>query len=245
MEKQHSFGGRSFDRFVYDFDPDDEVGEVPAEAVVEEPTAAEEEAWALAREEWEQTQQYLHATAPIIQQLAQMLESGATPGVAQPAQQPDPFDPFDPESVQKHIQREIAAGLEAELGEYKSLLGMVATREGETIAKQELEQLTSELGTFDTDMALALASGAMTPGADPAPVLRNAAKFVRNFEERIRKEEREQVQGRLQGLGAAPGSPGTPGPSVTETETVPVGPRRYQEAIERALATRNAVRPVG
>jgi hypothetical protein len=71
---------------------------------------------------------------------------------------------------------------------------------------------------------------------------------MHDLETRIREDERKKLQEEFQELKGAgtQGGPGrTPGVTATEFDKVPTGPRRYEEAMERAMARRRGGFPVG
>lgn len=208
--------------------------------------AAEAAAWALSQDDWEATVNYLRQTAPVIQQVAQMMQNGAM----QPQQQqapPEPdFDPFDPESVQSYINNQVQQGLEQGIAPYTHLFNTMAESEGERLARSTMERLDQEVGSFDHDAAYMIAAGALADESlNPDQVLTSAARFMHDFEERIRADERTKYQGEIQQLREAPRDRPIGSSSGVEGETVPTGPRRYHEAVERAMARRRPNFPVG
>lgn len=214
-----------------------------------DPTPEEPEQWSLSRDDWDATQNYLRQAAPILEQMYAQMQQGQVPQQPQQPQLPDEFDPFDTQSVASfinaHIQHGISQALEQQLGPMQGVLGMVASREGEQLARTQLDRLESELGSFDRDAAFLVGSGLIQQGEDPSESLRVAAVYARDFEQRIREDERNRYKSELQQLGQAPPETPVGGAAGTENEKVPTGPRRYHVAVERAIARRNGVMPVG
>lgn len=233
-------------RFFYEA-PEDGGGAPPEEPAVEESPTPEEEAWALSRDDWERTQSFLQQAAPILQHVAQQLQQQP-----QATQEPEPeveIDPFDPTSIQRYvqaqIQRGVDEGLKQALGVYQPVLDTVASREGEALARAELEKIQQEVGKFDENMAFIVGSGLIEQGYDPPSALRVAAEHVSEFEKRVRAEERKAVMEELKNLNGAP--PETPVGSTTATDLdkIPTGKNRYYEVVERFKARQNPVNPVG
>ncbi len=231
---------------VDDSEPID-VAEAPVDATPEEAAA-----WALKQEDWEQTVGYLQQTAPLLQQLAQYLpqmqqQQQQTQAPAQ-AEAPE-IDPFDPNSVSNYIQFQINQGLQSalaeQLGPYEGMLGMVASEQGETLARNELESIRSQIGEFDQDTAFLIAAGQIEGGLDPSTALRQAAQYSREWEQKIRTDERERYQKEVQNLQGAPGEVPVGSTSAGEVQPVPTGPRRYHEVVERVLARQNPTSTVG
>lgn len=223
-----------------------------------EPVAPEvvEPTWMPPQEEWQQIRNFTVAAAPVLGQLAQMMEQRVQAHQEPQSYQPQPsqqqqieFDPFEPDTVRAFIQQEIDAGvrsaLDQEMGPYGPLLESVASVEGEKQARAVLSALSDEVGTFDEDASMILAAGLLSQGnVAPDHALRVSAQYMAEFEKRVREDERTRYLEELKNLRNAPEEHPV-GPQATEMETVPTGPRRYQEAVERALARRNATLPIG
>lgn len=208
--------------------------------------AAEAAAWALSQGDWEATVNYLQQTAPVIQQVAQLLQNGGLQPQAPPAAPEPDFDPFDPESVQTYINSQVERGLQESIQPYTHLFNTMAESEGERLARSTMERLDAEVGSFDHDAAYMIAAGALADDSlNPDQVLTSAARFMHDFEERIRADERTKYQSELQGMRDAPQDRPVGSSAGTEGETVPTGPRRYHEAVERALARRQPTFPAG
>jgi len=200
------------------------------------------------QDEWQQMVHYQQQTAPVMQQLGQYLN--APPDQQQyydpnQVQEDSSFDPYDENSVQQYIQQNIQAGIEQALGPWQNLLGSIASREGETVAKGELERIAGQVGEFDKDNAYLVASSLIEQGADPPEALQKAAMYSREFEQRIRADEREKYKAELQQIAGAPMEAGTGSSSATENLGVPTGPDRYKIAVARALGNGHADIPVG
>lgn len=227
----------------------------PTPAAEPEPVAEAAEApWSVDRGEWEQVRNFIGAAGPVLGQMAQMLQArqeGFQPQAPQQPQQPQApeFDPWEPESVRNYIQSEISTGvrdaLDQGLGPYGPLLESVASVEGEKQARAVLSSLGEEVGAFDEDASMILAAGLLSQGnVPPEHALRVSANYMSELEKRIREDERTRYMDELKNLSTAPQEHPV-GPSAGEVETVPTGPQRYHEAVQRALARRNAGLPIG
>lgn len=201
------------------------------------------------QDEWNAVIEYQKATVPVMNQLGEFLN--APPEQYQQyqeqggEQQEDTFDPYDEGSVQQYIQQNIQAGIEQALGPFQGILGTIASREGETLAKGELDRIAEEVGKFDKDNAFLVANSLLEQGADPTEALTKAAMYSKEFEARIRADEREQFKAELQNLAGAPRETGTGSSSAVENVGVPTGPDRYRVAVERALGNGSPVHPAG
>jgi hypothetical protein len=241
------------DLYEYEAEMGDESGAAPSgEDTAAPETPAEPEApWSPSQDEWQQTQQFIQAAAPILQQLTQQPDP-YDEYQQQAYQQPqfeEEFDPFDPESVQRYIQQSVAQGLQQglaqNLGPYEGLLGMVASQQGEALARQELDTIRGELGDFNEDAAFLVASGLIEQGGDPGQALRQSAQYAQEWETQIRSDEREKYKQELQNLQGAPSETPMGSASAANEVGVPTGKGRYEEAIRRALANRQPVYPTG
>lgn len=195
-------------------------------------------------------QQFINAAAPILSHYAQSLEDYEEEPAAPSQLEGLTLDPFNEDSVQQYVNAHIEAGLqnrlEEALGPYQQMLGMVASQQGQQLAEQTFAQIQEEVGEFDRDLALVYASGVLQdPRVDPTQALRRAAQVSREWEQKIRSDERERYQQELQSLQQAPAEAPPGGVTPTPLESVPTGPRRYHEAVERALARRSPVSPTG
>ena len=221
----------------------DESGEPDAGDEAAPDPVAEAPAFQLDEGRWTAVEQFVQQSGPVMSQLAEILS--APQAEAQQGEQEIDYDPFDPESVQRFVDARAEAMAERMMEPFKGLLGMISEREGETLAKAELERIKGEVGEFDQDMAYMVASGMLQPGVDPAQALQVSAKHIHEYETRIRSDERAKVEAELRGLGEAPSQGGTGSGTAEPALPVPTGPNRYEEAINRVLANRRASLPVG
>ena len=128
------------------------------------------------------------------------------------------------------------------------VLGLTASQTGEQLARDALNGLQSELGQFDQDAALMVASGLLDQGASPEQALRQAAQYVVDYEKRIRDTAQtafaqNTVEPRLP--GNQPGGQPPGGAPANEIQRVPVGPGKYEKAVENWVANRRPTMPVG
>src|SRR5262245_25230811 len=103
----------------------------------------EEEEWAPSREEWQQMSQFQERAMPVLENLGHILSAPVDQGEyeggdQQYAQEEQEFDPFDAASVQNYISSQVQQGIQSALGPFEGVLGTVAAREGETLARSEL-----------------------------------------------------------------------------------------------------------
>lgn len=227
-------------------EPSGDIAASDPAGAIEDPAAS----WAPSREEWERTQEFLSQAGPLLGQIANRVFADPSPAPQQdPSQGGYAYDPFDENSVADFIEARISAGLEqgrAEmLGPMEPLLGHIAEVEGERLARAELSAIQEELGEFDHDQAVLLAQGLLRPGVDPSAALRYAAQTVVAYEKGIREDERKKYEEFLRTKGGAPPAEGASGAAAGEEDAVPTGPQRYEIAVRRALARRNAVYPGG
>jgi hypothetical protein len=252
--------------FMYET-PEDGGGAAEVEAVADEDldlqgvdldaldgasdTEVEEAAWALSQSDWETTLNYLQQTAPILQQVAQVLPTlQQQPQQGNPTDQTPDIDPFDPQSVQAFIQQQVQAGigqaLQQQMAPYEGVLSSFASEQGAAMAKAELETIKETVGDFDQDNAFLIAAGSIEQGQDPTQALHQAARFTHDFEKRIRADERNRFKEELRSLQAAPNeTPAGSGSAAVEVQPVPTGPRRYHEVVERYLERQNPSSVVG
>ena len=247
------------DLFEYEATMGDESGAAPpepsADTAAPETPAEPEQPWSLSQDDWQQTQQFIQAAAPILQQIVQQQQPDPYDEYQQQAYQQqqfqpqEEFDPFDPESVQRYIQQSVQQGLQQglqqSLGPYEGLMGMVACQQGEQLARQELDTIKAELGEFNEDSAFLIASGLIEQGGDPGQALRQSAQFAKEWESQVRADEREKYKQELQNLQGAPSETPMGSASAANEVGVPTGKGRYEEAIRRALANRQPVYPTG
>lgn len=198
------------------------------------------------QQEWQSMVEYQQRSLPVLNQLGDYLNNPPPDqafAYGQEEEAEEEFDPYDEDSVQGYIQRNIQSGIERALGPFQNLLGTIASREGESLAKGELERIAGEVGEFDKDNAYLVANSLIEQGADPTEALHKAASYSREFENRIRADERAKYKAELEQLAGAPRETGTGSSSATENLGVPTGPDRYREAVARALG--NNGMPVG
>lgn len=231
---------------------------VPAEAPPEPaPEAQAEEPFAVSPEDWQRVTGFQDAAIPILQQMAAYMEQQQQGGQQQqhPAQQQAPqeeqlpdYDPFDPESTSRYInaavQRGVQQGMQEQMGMYEPVLGQIAQREAEALARSELGRLQEDVGAFNEDAALLVAAGVIEQGGDPSQALATAAHYMRNLEAQIRQDAVEAYKKELGQIAEAPQEAPTGTPAQVQ-ETPPQGARRYEEVVENFLRRRNAQLPVG
>lgn len=149
------------------------------------------------------------------------------------AHQPPPQ--FDPSMLNEAIQR----GIEQAIGPFQPLLGTLAEREGEQIARSTLAELKSEVGDFNEDQAIKLAQLYLGQGIGPDEALRQAAQDTFAYEESIRAKALEAHQATLTAAAQASGDLGAG--SALEAPGVPTGRNRYEEAMARVMSARSPV----
>jgi len=201
------------------------------------------------QEEWQSAMQFQERAMPVLENLGHILSApveGNYEGEGQEyAQQQEEFDPFDAESVQRYIADQVQQGVHSALGPFEGVLGTVAAREGETLARNELERIEQESGAFDKDTAFLVASGLIEQNVDPTVALERGASYARDLEARIRQNERESYRQELEKIAGAPQQREMGSASATDGVSVPTGPDRYRIAIERALGNNHPVIPAG
>lgn len=215
------------------------------EAPVVEPVAEEtppEPEWAgPSREEWQAAQQFQEAAGPVLHQIAVNM------GLIQPQQQasqqqPAPeLDPWDPNSVKGYIDYQV----QSRTADYDNMLRLVEAQQGEQLARQELDRLHTQYGEFDGDTALVIASGLLDQGVAPHQALDQAAQLLRDHEAKVRADERQRHGVTLQNINEAPKEGSGNTGIAQETERVPMGKDRYEQAVERYLAGQRAGLPIG
>lgn len=212
--------------------------------------AEEQAAWQLSQDDWQATMNYLQATAPVIQQVAALMQQQEQAQYQQQPQEPQQplpeWDPWDPASVQQYINAAVEQGVLQATGPYQQLFNTMAESEGERLAQQTLGRLQEEVGSFDADATYMIAAGALADESlNPDHVLTSAARYMHDFEQKIRSDEREKYKAELTGISQNPSDSPVGASAGREDETIPTGPRRYHEAVERALSRRNPGFPVG
>lgn len=235
-----------------EFTPDPGAVEAPP---VAEPAAPEEQPFTVDRNEWEAMRTFTERAGPVISYLAnsiqQQQQAQPQPQFA-PQEEQAPFDPWEPSTVQNYIRQQVEQGVQEAMGyayePYAPLLETVAAQQGEAQAREYLDSLNEQVGSFDQDAALILAASLMSQGtAQPDQALSVAAQYLHGMETTIREDERRRVLEEIKGIQGAPDQhPVAGGPLVGEMETVPTGPDRYRVAVQRALDRRNSTGlPVG
>lgn len=211
--------------------------ETPAEPVAEAPA---EQTWVgPSQEEWQQSQQFMQAAGPILHQIATNM--GMIQPQAPPQQQVPELDPFDPHSVQNYIDYQVNQRTE----NFSSLASLVEAQQGEQLARAELDRLHSEVGEFDDDTALIIASGLLDQGVMPDQALAQAAQQLRAYEEKVRANERERHGVLLQDIHEAPRETSANTGIGQEAPRVPTGKNRYEEAVNNFLTNRRPGLPIG
>jgi hypothetical protein len=205
---------------------------------------AEETPWqGPSREEWEQAQRFQEAALPILQQVYSQQQG--QPQQQEPQQPQGPaapeLDPFDPNSVKAYIDYQT----DQRTSRYEDMVRLVEAREGEQLARQELERLQGEMGEFDGDTAMVIAAGMLDQGMDPGRALTQAAQYLTQHEARIREDERKKHGVMLQTHNEAPREGAASQGAAQEAGRVPTGPNRYESAVENFLASRRATLPMG
>jgi hypothetical protein len=222
--------------------PDAAAAEVAPPVAPEPSTQPAEEAWqGPSQQEWEQTQGYLQQTAPFLNELQSLL---AEPD---PYQQPQEQQQFDPGNPDAYLEQRLEQMWQERFGAYEPVLGQIAEREGEQMARSTLDRLASEHGEFDRDLALTAAQVYVDPergGMSPADALNAAAQFARQTEERIRADERAKYTTQLGNAANAPTDIHAPGAAV-EAPGVPTGRDRYEQAVANFTSRMNPTLPTG
>lgn len=147
---------------------------------------------------------FIEQSQPVLQQLAEVM---AMPDEQQYQQQPEPQVGAD---GQVDIEALIAAQVEQRMGAYTPLLGQIAEREGEQIARNELEKLAGEVGEFNRDDAILLTRAYMDQGMQPQQALKQAATRAHEREAAISTAAVDAYKAQLaNAAGAQPGVPAT------------------------------------
>lgn len=217
--------------------------EAPAAPAPEAEAPPEQPQWqGPSQEEWEQAQQFQQAAGPILQQMAMNMGLVQNPQAQQQAQQAPPeLDPFDPNSVSRYIDYQV----DQRTSSYDNMMQLVEADQGERLARAELERLHGEVGNFDDDTALVIASGLLDQGVPPNQALQHAAGLLRAHEDKVREDERQKHGIQMQALHEAPRE-GPAGQGIAqETARVPTGKNRYEDVVESFLASRRPGMPIG
>lgn len=188
------------------------------------------------QQEWEQAQQALQqlgSVAPFMQELQQILSED--PG----AQQQGGELQIDPQ-VQQYLDAQVERMYQERFGAFEPVLGQIAEREGEQIARSELDRLAGEGGEFNRDLALVAAQQYVGSGMSPDQALVAAAEYARTMQKQIADEAIKAHQEALLAAAGAPPEPGPTGAAVTQPP-VPTGRDRYEETLSRFRSSMNPV----
>src|SRR5262245_18011167 len=179
------------------------------EQQVEQPLVETEPAWSgPSQAEWEQTQAQL-------QQYEQLLQQ--QPPQYQQSQQQVQLDPFS-----ETFQSDLDAYLDQRMAGSQQFEQEIRLAQAEEFAMERLEQLAQAGGDFDRDAAYARANMIlMQQGGDPLRALDQAAKAVREYEQRLGQAFYDRQIEQLQTNAGAPR--GLPAGSLRAAQTVPTG----------------------
>ena len=158
-------------------------------------TPAEEPSWqGPSQEEWEQTQAQL-------QQYAQMLQP------QQPQYQPQ--QPMAPDPFSETFQQDLDAYIGYRMQGSQQLEQEIRLAQAEEFAMEHLDQLAQKAGEFDREAAYARANMIlMQSGGDPMAALDQAARDVREYEQRVGQAFYDrQIEQLTQNAGAPRGMP--------------------------------------
>src|SRR4029077_10384324 len=147
------------------------------EQPVDIPEAPAEEEWSgPSREEWKQTQ------ALLAQYNQQLQQPQAPPQQYQPQQQPpSPPDPFEDD-----FQGRLDAYIDYRMAGAQQLEQEIRLAQAEEFAMTHLNELAQAGGEFDRAQAYARANMILIQqGGDPVQALDQAAKDVREYEQRV------------------------------------------------------------
>ena len=180
--------------------------EQPAVEPVE--TSAEEPSWqGPSEEEWNATQAQLA-------QYAQMLQP------QQPTYQPQ--QPMAPDPFSETFQQDLDAYIGYRMAGAQQLEQEIRLAQAEEFAMEHLDTLAQRGGEFDRDAAYARANMIlMQSGGDPMAALDQAAKDVREYEQRVGQAFYDRQIEQLQTNAGAPR--GVPASGLSGAQTVPTG----------------------
>src|SRR5215831_18634848 len=183
---------------------------VPEQPPVEPEAPAEpvEEAWSgPSQEEWEQIQAQL-------QQYAQMLQP------QQPQYQPQ--QPMAPDPFSETFQQDLDAYIGYWMAGSQQLEQEIRLAQAEEFAMEHLDSLAQKSGEFDREAAYARANMIlMQSGGDPMAALDQAARDVREYEQRVGQAFYDRQIEQLQTNAGAPR--GMPAGGTGAAQTVPTG----------------------
>lgn len=157
-------------------------------------------------------------------------------GLGQGGQQAQP-PVLDPQAIELAVQRAV----EERMSPFAPLLGTIAEREGEQIARTQLAELKNEIGSFSDDQAIKLAQLYLSNGLPAEDALRKAAEDTFQYEQTIRQSAVDEFR---QSLAAAAGAQGDLGAgAAVEGEQTPAGRNRYEDALSRFASRMSPVGP--
>lgn len=201
------------------------VEEAPAEPVaVEEPAAP---AWAPAPEEWQslvgsvkELRDQFQPVEPEPQGLADYFPTDPASGEMS----------FTVDGLEKYVQDQINAGVQAKLGAYEPVLNQTVAERGEALISQTFETLAKPveqggagLGEFNHKLARSLAEGYSSSGYAPDEAVRRAAKDAHDFAQAERQAAIEEYKQTLTSIAKAPREPGVNGAGVLDESGPPEG----------------------
>jgi hypothetical protein len=185
---------------------------LPEQPLVSEPEAPAEEEWSgPSQAEWEATQAQL-------QQYNQMLQQPQQPQPPQYQQQPPaPPDPFEDD-----FQGRLDAYIDYRMAGAQQLEQEIRLAQAEEFAMTHLNELASSGGEFDRSAAYARANMILIQqGGDPVQALDQAAKDVRDYEQRVGQAYYQQQIEQVQTNAGAPR--GLPAGTIGGAQTVATG----------------------
>jgi hypothetical protein len=180
---------------------------IPEQPPVEPVAEPVEPGWqGPSQDEWESTQAQL-------QQYAQMFQQTQQQQQAYPAA-PDPFS--------ETFQADLDAYINYRMAGSQQLEQEIRLAQAEDWAHEHLDQLATSGGEFDRDAAYARANMIlMQSGGDPVAALDQAAKDVREYEQRVGQAFYDRQIEQLRTNAGAPR--GLPAGQVGAAQTVPTG----------------------
>jgi hypothetical protein len=182
---------------------------VPEQPPVEPVEPAEPSWQGPTEEEWNATQAQL-------QQYAQMLQ----PQQPQYPQQPGP--PGAPDPFSETFQQDLDTYINYRMAGSQQLEQEIRLAQAEDWAHEHLDQLATKGGEFDRDAAYARANMIlMQAGGDPVAALDQAAKEIREYEQRVGQAFYDRQIEQLRTNAGAPR--GLPAGQVGAAQTVPTG----------------------
>lgn len=245
----NSFGGRAFDRYVFENETVAEADALGAAPVA--PAAPAEPEWSgVGRDDWERMVESHDSMASFLNELYGVLNAPEpTSGV--PA---EPAAPAAPQATEadaaaagiplEQLQAIIDAKFDEMLGPIRPVLDLVVDRESKQVADQFLETLKGEIGDFDRDYAVTLGKAYMhaNPDLDAEKALRFAAQQTFELQERSRLAGAGAQTTQLQNAANADNAPaaGAPGTAVTPIDGRMNARDRYEKMATDWLEQRRA-----